>query len=226
MRTRLLMDDDGTQHDMDDRLDTLPETNIAMENPPFWWHLSGNMGLFHGYVSFREDNRYSFLVWIKGNSCVHVVQSPWCRGEMNKNLVSSWNRNWLIGISISAAISHKTNVTVVKLIHYVNQPTRILRGILLIACNEMHPLQMSAFHPKIHNNLTRMLHPEIIHYSWNWNEPWDEKSMCENHKVLIITHLTHAGCSSRNKPSYQIFGSSQTHHNLTESESLSIQINF
>ena len=35
MRTRLLMDDDGTQHDMDDRLDTLPETNIAMENPPF-----------------------------------------------------------------------------------------------------------------------------------------------------------------------------------------------
>ena len=33
---------------------TLPETNIAMENPPFWWYFSGKMGIFMGYVSFRE----------------------------------------------------------------------------------------------------------------------------------------------------------------------------
>ncbi len=33
---------------------TLPKTNIAMENPPFWWYLQGNMGIFMGYVSFRE----------------------------------------------------------------------------------------------------------------------------------------------------------------------------
>ncbi len=33
---------------------TLPKTNIAMENPPFWWYLQGNMGVFMGYVSFRE----------------------------------------------------------------------------------------------------------------------------------------------------------------------------
>ena len=33
---------------------TLPETNIAMENPPFWWYLPGKMGVFMGYVSFRE----------------------------------------------------------------------------------------------------------------------------------------------------------------------------
>ena len=33
---------------------TLPETNIAHENPPFWWYLPGEMGIFMGYVSFRE----------------------------------------------------------------------------------------------------------------------------------------------------------------------------
>ena len=34
---------------------TLPETNIAMENPPFWWyHLPGKMGIFMGYVSLPE----------------------------------------------------------------------------------------------------------------------------------------------------------------------------
>ena len=33
---------------------TLPETNIAMENPPFRWYLPGYMGIFMGYVSFRE----------------------------------------------------------------------------------------------------------------------------------------------------------------------------
>ncbi len=33
---------------------TLPKTNIVMENPPFWWYLQGNMGIFMGYVSFRE----------------------------------------------------------------------------------------------------------------------------------------------------------------------------
>ena len=29
-------------------IDTLPKTNIAMENPPFWWYLQGNMGIFMG----------------------------------------------------------------------------------------------------------------------------------------------------------------------------------
>ena len=27
---------------------TLPKTNIAIENPPFWWYLLGNMGIFMG----------------------------------------------------------------------------------------------------------------------------------------------------------------------------------
>ena len=33
---------------------TLPETNIAHKNPPFWWYLPGKMGILMGYVSFRE----------------------------------------------------------------------------------------------------------------------------------------------------------------------------
>ena len=37
-----------------DMVNTLPETNIAMENPPFGWYLPGKMGIFMGYVSFRE----------------------------------------------------------------------------------------------------------------------------------------------------------------------------
>ncbi len=32
-----------------------------MENPPFWWYLPGKMGIFMGYVSFREGS----LVWLR-----------------------------------------------------------------------------------------------------------------------------------------------------------------
>ena len=35
---------------------TLPKTNIAMEKTQFWWNLQGNIGIFMGYVSFREGN--------------------------------------------------------------------------------------------------------------------------------------------------------------------------
>ena len=38
---------------------TLPETNIAMENPQFWWYLPGKMVIFMGYVSFREGRQFS-----------------------------------------------------------------------------------------------------------------------------------------------------------------------
>ena len=33
---------------------TLPETNIALENPPFSWYLPVNLGMFYGYVSLTE----------------------------------------------------------------------------------------------------------------------------------------------------------------------------
>ena len=33
---------------------TLPETNVAMENPHFYRYLPGKMGIFMGYVSFKE----------------------------------------------------------------------------------------------------------------------------------------------------------------------------
>ena len=42
---------------------TLQETNIAMDNPPFWWYLPGKMGIFMGYVSFREGISYSGIPW-------------------------------------------------------------------------------------------------------------------------------------------------------------------
>ena len=41
---------------------TLPKTNIAIENPPFWWYLQGNKGVFMGYVSFREGI-YIYIYW-------------------------------------------------------------------------------------------------------------------------------------------------------------------
>ncbi len=37
---------------------TLPETNIAMENPHSGWYLPGKMRIFMGYVSFREGKIY------------------------------------------------------------------------------------------------------------------------------------------------------------------------
>ncbi len=43
---------------------TLPKTNRAIENPPSWWYLQGNMGIFMGYVSFREGTRRFFFSWI------------------------------------------------------------------------------------------------------------------------------------------------------------------
>ena len=42
---------------------TIPETNIAMENPPFWWYLPGNSGIFYGYVSLTEGNNNSISWW-------------------------------------------------------------------------------------------------------------------------------------------------------------------
>ncbi len=44
----------ATKSDLNTRL----KTNIAMENPPFWWYLPGKMVIFMGYVSFREGNCY------------------------------------------------------------------------------------------------------------------------------------------------------------------------
>ena len=42
---------------------TLPETNIAMENPPCWWYLPGNVWIFYGYVSLTEGKSYRGSPW-------------------------------------------------------------------------------------------------------------------------------------------------------------------
>ena len=59
---------------------TLPKTNIAMENPPFWWYLQGNMVIFMGYVSFREGN---------------IISSNWTAWSvLNPALTCSWLMSW------------------------------------------------------------------------------------------------------------------------------------
>ena len=40
---------------------TLPKTNIAIENPPVWWYLQGNMGIFMGKL--LVSGRVSRLKW-------------------------------------------------------------------------------------------------------------------------------------------------------------------
>ena len=50
---------DSFQDDRELNTLTLPETNIAMENPPFWWYLQGKMGfswamLVSGRVSVKS----------------------------------------------------------------------------------------------------------------------------------------------------------------------------
>ena len=40
---------------------TLPETNIALENPPFSWYLPVNLGIFYGYVSLTEGTKSHVL---------------------------------------------------------------------------------------------------------------------------------------------------------------------
>ena len=52
---------------------TLPKTNIAMENPPFWWYLQGNIGIFMGYVSFREGSIFCCLIFFFGGKLLILL---------------------------------------------------------------------------------------------------------------------------------------------------------
>ena len=82
----------------------LPETNIAMENPPFWWYFSGKMGIFMGYVSFREGTClfqktcFSDFLAQHGQSRGPGIRSPahkWWLGNTTsiyQNGIPSW---WL-----------------------------------------------------------------------------------------------------------------------------------
>ena len=57
------------------KLNILPETNIAIENPPFWWYLQGNKGVSRGEVnvSFREGKTLQVREawgWVPDALCV------------------------------------------------------------------------------------------------------------------------------------------------------------
>ena len=42
------------------------KTNMSRENPPFWWYLPVKMGIFMGYVSFREGMNLENPLLLKG----------------------------------------------------------------------------------------------------------------------------------------------------------------
>ena len=63
---------------------TLPATNIAMENPLFWWYLLGKMGMFMGYVSFREGSCYTLL---GSFSCISIGQLDPFSGSRSHGLL-------------------------------------------------------------------------------------------------------------------------------------------
>ena len=75
---------------------TLPETNIAMENPPFWWYLPGKMGIVMGYVSFREgkwkDHGYHWIsCFFSPPETAHRVDKAW----PSKWHVDTWQKCWV-----------------------------------------------------------------------------------------------------------------------------------
>ena len=72
-------------------MDALPATNIAMENPPFWWYLPGKMGIFMGYVSFREGMYTDdfMLVIFAGHFFYHIN----C-GRISSNSIKSMDRGY------------------------------------------------------------------------------------------------------------------------------------
>ena len=84
---------------------TLPETNIAMENPPFWWYLLGKMGIFMGYVSFREGN-VTVMSWewwkfqlVKPHSQVHRMgRTVYLLGQwLNGSTFNLFGITYLVG---------------------------------------------------------------------------------------------------------------------------------
>ena len=77
---------------------TLPETNIAHEIPSFWWDLPGKMGIFMGYVSFREGTRLFFKVSHSAQAMfTKLSKKPaemprcfHCQLRRQNNIVATW----------------------------------------------------------------------------------------------------------------------------------------
>ena len=91
---------------------TLPETNIAMENPHFWWYLPGKMGIFMGYVSFREGNilspqngglvqRVFLSIWVMFSFQPLIFRAvpccTWMSQEVSKLLVNGFFQLLVMG---------------------------------------------------------------------------------------------------------------------------------
>ena len=57
-----------------------------MENPPFWWYLLGKMGIFMGYVSFREGKNVDF-------QCSKHILPKWCCKMVMNSMVQSLKKS-------------------------------------------------------------------------------------------------------------------------------------
>ena len=77
---------------------TLPETNIAHENPPCWWYLPGKMGIFRGYVKLREGTwhftnsifGHSFRSWTNLSSWQVRMASARSDGQGSLSFYEPW----------------------------------------------------------------------------------------------------------------------------------------
>ena len=79
---------------------TLSETNIAMENPPFWWYLPRKIEIFMGYVSFRESNFENIPIPVRSMGRLYIYQHEWlffcgkCRKMNGKCNIHRSHKTW------------------------------------------------------------------------------------------------------------------------------------
>ena len=75
---------------------TLRKTNIAMDNPPFWWYFPGKTGTFYGYVSLPDGKILNPKWWRFGSndfpfqfSMISRFQ-PFNLKTLNRTLRQTW----------------------------------------------------------------------------------------------------------------------------------------
>ena len=85
-----------------ERWTTLPETNIAHENPPVWCYLPGKMGIFMGYVSFREGTfGHHWKIILSYWWAARTLVIPLCVGTH----VGTYRRMWsIVGRTVFFAV--------------------------------------------------------------------------------------------------------------------------
>jgi len=68
------------------------KTNMSHENPPFWWYLPVKMGIFMGYVSFREGMNLENPLLLKG--CHWRFMLPATSSRVPVEKVCKFSTSW------------------------------------------------------------------------------------------------------------------------------------